>query len=71
MTLINKDFSNKKKALMGLKKARRQFTAASVRLGHPSTQVDDRLGDRAFGFDGLGVRLIVTLSHNQIDQLVR
>lgn len=46
-------------------------SAATVLCRGLSPQIDDGLRDSAFGFDGLGVRLIVALGDDQIDQLVR
>lgn len=67
--LKNNKISPLKKAPKGLGKARRQFPAASTE--HLSAQIDNRLSNCTLGFDGLGVRLIVALRHDQVDQLVR
>ena len=71
--LILIGFSKSKKAPKGLLWQERRNTAVGGNLPLPylSTQIDDRLGDRAFGLDGLGVGLVVALRNDQIDQLVR
>lgn len=62
-----KELLNKKKAPKDLLKAERQFPATPRSAWWQLTKVDDRLGDRAFGFDGFGVRLVVALRHDQVD----
>lgn len=64
------ELPDKKKAPKDLLKTKRQFPATPRSARWRLTEVDDRLGNRAFGFDRLGVGLVITLRHDQVDQLV-
>src|SRR3989344_4240392 len=74
--LINMNLKNKKGSKRSLSNASAAYfcrlqQARACRRQHLSTQVDNGLGYRTFGFNGLGVGLVVALRHDQVDQLIR